>query len=255
MGWFCRAWQARLRRSTRRRRPHCLPWRGRTARARRRLLLLGCALLSASKRGLARRRSARRLRRGWRRWARARRRGRLLSWLLKRRGGCRRRCGRRCAQLRRGRRSRRGGRWLIIIERDTLVICARTMGRGRRHITPLISNIPKVRRAFTSVNNRRSDEIEALQRRPRHVALIKHRMRRDNRLLGGRVVEQPGFGARRVPQEDALLRVRLERAPVLILHQDIGQAPKDAEVADIRRLAGPGDVGGGVCWSWCLRAL
>ena len=120
------------------------------------------------------------------------------------------------------------------------------MGRGRRHITPLISNIPKVRRAFTSVNNLRSDEIEALQRRPRHVALIKHRMRRNDRLLGGRVVEQPRLGARRVPQEDALLRVRLERAPVLVLHQDIGQAAKDAEVADIRRLAGPGDVGGGV---------
>ena len=65
------------------------------------------------------------------------------------------------------------------------------MGRGRRHITPLISNIPKVRKAFTSVNNLRSDEIEALQRRPRHVALIKHRMRRNDRLLGGRVVEQP----------------------------------------------------------------
>ena len=181
MGWFSRAWQARLRRSTRRRRPYCLPWRGRTARARRRLLLLRRALLSASKRGLARRRSARRLRRGWRRWARARRRGRLLSWLLKRRRGCRRRGRWRCAQLRRGRRNRRGGKWLIIIERDTIVICAMTMGRGRRHITtPLISNIPKVRRAFTSVYNRGSDEIEALQRRPGHVALIKHRMRRND---------------------------------------------------------------------------
>ena len=64
-------------------------------------------------------------------------------------------------------------------------------------------------------------------------------MRGDEELLCSRIPEAPRLCALRVPDENALARVWLQRLAVLLAHEHVGQTAKDAEVGDIRLLAGP----------------
>lgn len=73
--------------------------------------------------------------------------------------------------------------------------------------------------------------------------LVKLRTLRDKELPGDRIVELPPLVVWRVTHKDALLHVRLQLLPLVLLHIDIGSTTKHPEAAEIRLLAFPGFKG------------
>ena len=82
-------------------------------------------------------------------------------------------------------------------------------------------------------------------------------MRRDDHLLRSRIPKLPGLGPLRVSNEDALASVRLQRFPVLLAHQHIGQAAKNTEIGHIwlPPIALPSSVGYATIQCSCGHAI
>lgn len=78
----------------------------------------------------------------------------------------------------------------------------------------------------------------------REAPFIENGTFRDNELLGRGIVEEPALVASGISNKDALLHVRLERLPLVLLNVDIGSTSKNAKIADIWFLLEPLSV-------WC----
>ena len=80
---------------------------------------------------------------------------------------------------------------------------------------------------------------------PRETVFVEDSMRGDDELLCCRVPESPGLGAVRIADKNTLSCVRLQRLAILLAHEYVGQAAKNAEVGDIRfaPISLPGSIG------------
>ena len=71
------------------------------------------------------------------------------------------------------------------------------------------------------------------RRIPGETVFVKDSMRGDDELLRCRVPKSPGLGADRIADKNTLSCVRLQRLAILLAHEYVGQAAKNAEVRDI----------------------
>ena len=83
------------------------------------------------------------------------------------------------------------------------------------------------------------------RRIPRETVIVEDSMRGDDELLRCRIPKSPGLGAIRIADKNTLSCVGLQRLAILLAHEYVGQAAKNAEVGDIRfaPISLPGSIG------------